>query len=157
MIQRIQTIYLLLAVVFSVLCLCMQIGTFSIDGLTVAREYNLWLLHVDNAPTHYFSFATVPLFVVLLLTAALGVYTVFVYRNRIIQARFCMFNMLLLVGWYIVYIVYRYILIEGGGKPVDFTPSVAAFFPAVSFILYLLARRGVLADEKLVRAADRIR
>lgn len=157
MLQRIQTIYLLIAVVLSVLCLCMQIGTFCIDGLTVAREYNLWVLHVDNGATHHFSFTTAPMFVVLLLSAALGAYSVFAYRNRLVQARFCMFNMLLLVGWYMLYAVYRHVLIGGDGRAVDFSLSFAAFFPAVALVFYLLARRSIMADERLVRAADRLR
>lgn len=157
MIQRKQTIYLLLAVVFSVLCLCMQIGTFTADGLVVAREYNLWVLHIDNAPIHHFRFTTAPLFVVLLLSAALGVYSIFAYRNRVVQARFCTFDMLLVVGWYILYAVYGKVLIGGDGYTVDFSMSVAAFFPMLSLVFYLLARRGIMADERLVRAADRIR
>ena len=35
--------------------------------------------------------------------------------------------------------------------------SFTAALPAVSLILYILARRGIIKDEKLVRAADRIR
>lgn len=156
MIQRIQTIYLIIAVVLSVICLCMEIGTFSIDGLTVAREYNLWVLMIDNnATTHQFT--TLPLFAVLLLSAVLGIYSIFAYHNRIFQSRLCMFNMLLLLGWNILYAVYRRILIEGNGQLVDFNMSIAAFFPVIAMIFYLLARRGIMADEKLVRAADRIR
>lgn len=156
MIQRIQTIYMIIAIALSVACLCLEIGTFSIDGLTIAHEYNLWVLMIDNnATTHQFT--TLPLFAVLLLSATLGIYTIFAYRNRITQARFCMFNMLLLLGWNILYAVYRHILIDGKGQPVDFELCLPAFFPVIALIFYLLARRRVLADEKLVRAADRIR
>jgi hypothetical protein len=35
--------------------------------------------------------------------------------------------------------------------------NIAAAFPAVMIILNFMARKGILADEKLVRAADRIR
>jgi len=38
---------------------------------------------------------------------------------------------------------------------VCFTP--ACVFPLISLILYTMARRAILADEKLVRDADRIR
>ena len=38
-----------------------------------------------------------------------------------------------------------------------FKPAFAACLPLVTIILYLLARAGIIADEKLVRAADRIR
>lgn len=156
MIQRIQTIYMIIAIVLSVACLCMEIGTFSIDGLTIAHEYNLWVMTVDNnAATHQFT--TAPMFAVLILSATLGIYSIFAYRNRIAQAKLCMFNMLLLLGWNILYAVYRHILIDGNGQPVDFDMCLPAFFPVIALIFYLLARRRILADENLVRAADRIR
>ena len=38
-----------------------------------------------------------------------------------------------------------------------FRLSLTSSLPIVSLILYWLARRGIISDEKLVRAADRIR
>ena len=43
MIQRKQTLFLLAAIVMTVICLCMQIGSFKAAGLEVARVYNLLL------------------------------------------------------------------------------------------------------------------
>ena len=40
---------------------------------------------------------------------------------------------------------------------VDFRPTWPAVFPAIAFILYIMARRAINADEKLVRSMDRIR
>ena len=42
MIQRIQSVYMLLAVVLTVACLCMQVGTFYVADLPVMSEFNLW-------------------------------------------------------------------------------------------------------------------
>ncbi len=158
MIQRIQTIYLLVAVVLSVICMFMPLGEFSIDGLAVAREYNLWLLNIDdNASGHHFTFVTSPMFAVLLLSSALACYAIFAFRNRVAQARFCQFSVLLIVGWYILYAVYGHILGDTDGRTSDFAPSWAAVLPAMSLVFLLLARRAIMADERLVRAADRIR
>ena len=44
---------------------------------------------------------------------------------------------------------------EGGFGPVAL--SVTAAFPLVAAILTLLARRGIVKDDKLVRSLDRIR
>ena len=157
MIQRIQTVYLLAAVMLSVVCMFLQIGEFSIDGLAVAREYNLWMMYMDNDSSHHFTFVTAPLFVILIASAAMGAYAIFAYRNRMVQARFCMFDSLLMVGWYALYAVYSRVLGGVDGSIADFTPSFAAVLPAVALVLNLLARRAILADERLVRAADRIR
>jgi len=155
MIQRIQTVYMFLAVVFTVLCLCMQIGTFSAADVSLLREYNLWL--TDPLGMHHFT--PWPLFAVLVLSASVGTCNIFLYTNRKMQARICSFNMLLILGWYILYAVFSQTLssIIPDTVSFSFSPSVAASFPCIASILYIMARRAIISDEKLVRAADRIR
>lgn len=121
MIQRIQTIYLLIAVILTVVCACLLWG--------------MWL-HVA----------------LLLISAVFGFYSIFGYNNRKIQAKFCLFNILFLVCWYILYIV----IFKVGANESEDLPWFLVL-PAVSLICYFLARRGIISDEKLVRAADRIR
>lgn len=153
MIQRIQSVYLLVAAVVSVVCLCLQIGTFQAGDMVVAREYNMFSVVTADS---YYSFSQWPLFVVLLLSVAIGLYTIFQYRNRKLQARLCVFCELLVVGWYVLYAVFGKLLTYGNAD-VTFVPSLTASLPVISFVLYVLARRGIKADERLVRAADRIR
>lgn len=152
MIQRIQTVYLIIGVILSILCLSMQIGTFASDNLIAAREYNLWCVNADGS----MSFEQWPLFAVLLLSAALAVYAIFLYRKRLQQARLCIFSTLLVILWYILYFAYGYALIDHD-TTVSFTPGLTAILPLLSMVLYILARRAIRADERLVRAADRIR
>jgi hypothetical protein len=61
--------------------------------------------------------------------------------------------MLMIIGWYVVYGVFSQVLMTG----FDFHIKFAACLPLVAFILLWLARHSILADEALVRAADRIR
>ena len=82
--QRKQTIYLVVAVILTVICLCTQIGTYNAAGLDVSRVYNLWF----TDPLGHRHFDVWPLFAILLPTAALGAYTIFIYRNRKIQGAF---------------------------------------------------------------------
>ena len=86
MIQRKQTLYLLAAIIMTVICLCMQIGSFNVGGIEVARVYNLWF--TDPIGKHHFD--TWPLMAVLLPTTAIATYTIFLYRNRKLQALFCL-------------------------------------------------------------------
>ena len=88
MIQRKQTLYLLAAIIMTVICLCMQIGSFKAAGLELARVYNLW--YTDPLGKHHFD--TWPLMAILLPTAVLGTYAIFLYHNRKVQALFCLFN-----------------------------------------------------------------
>ncbi len=92
-----------------------------------------------------------PLFIVQVLASALCLYTIFLYKKRLRQAKFCLAAVLLYFAWYIVLAV----LIQQGKLP-EALPYTACL-PLVAAILCFLARRRVLADEKLVRAADRIR
>ena len=78
-------------------------------------------------------------------SAVLSVYTIFQYNRRIFQARLCLGGLFVLLAWYIGVAV-----LEGEASLVESLPMVAV-------ILIFLARKGILDDEKLVRAADRIR
>ena len=134
----------------------MPVGVFTYDelahvGIITINEYNLCLVTDDIV-----EYTTWPMFAVLVPSAALGVYSIFAYGNRRAQARFCVFNALLLVGWYVLYAVCSRVCSTGNGI-FEFRPTVFAAFPCVALILYMMARRAILADEALVRAADRIR
>jgi len=151
MIQRIQTVYLALAFILTLVCLCMQIGTFEPEEMVGnTYMYNLW----NKLPDGSMSFRPWPLFVLLLLSCPLAILAIFSYKNRPAQIRYCNFCMLLIIAWVVAFVLYGYVFVDKG---VSFTPSFVAGFPIVALIFYYLARRGVIHDEKLVRAADRIR
>ena len=151
--QRKQTIFLALAVILTVVCLCMQISSYNAAGLDVARVYNLWF----TDPLGHRHFDVWPLFAILLPTAALGAYTIFIFHNRKIQALFCALNALLIVGWYVCFFVVAQTVDNKSWGAVDFVPKWPAVMPAIALIFYLMARHAIVADEKLVRSMDRIR
>lgn len=150
MIQRKQTIFLFLAAVMGVLALCLQLATISANGLTLHRVYSLWMTSQDGS----LSYTTWPLFFVQLLAASLSVYTIFRYMRRVMQAQLCLVNIMLHVIWYVALIVFSKMLAPNAA---DFHLCTAAVFPAVAIILCFMARQAILADERKVRAADRIR
>lgn len=113
MIQRKQTLFLLLAAILVVVCFFVRLFQW-VDLLLAA-------------------------------SAVLSVYTIFQYKRRIFQARLCLGGLFVLLAWYIGVAV-----LEGEASLVESLPMVAV-------ILIFLARKGILDDEKLVRAADRIR
>lgn len=112
MIQRIQTVYLLLAAVLAVVCSCIRLT---------------WLDALQ------------------LLTAAVCLGAIFLYAKRMLQAKICLVALLLVFAWYIGLAV-----LQGFVNTFDCIPMIEA-------ILIFLARKGIIHDEKLVRAADRIR
>lgn len=149
MIQRKQTIYLLLAFVVIVVCLCMPIGTIEPEGMgKSAVWYNLGISTEE-------SFSVQPaLFVILVLAGALGFGNIFRYNNRPQQARLCVVSVVLCVVWYGWYAYCFW----AGNHDLG-TPHIgfATCLPLVAIIFFMMARKGIKADEALVRASDRIR
>ena len=152
MIQRKQTIFLFLAAVFGILAMCMQLAMVTFEGATVYRFFSLWAIGQDGAS--HFILTPCPLFVLLLLSSTLSVCTIFLYKRRPLQAKLCMANIFIALLWYIALLV---ISKQLAPDAMNFHLQTASAFPAVMVILLFMARKGVLADEKLVQAADRIR
>lgn len=154
MIQRIQTLYMLIAMILAMTCLCLPIGTFIPNEI---REpvvmYNLGML--SGTATHEFDFSTCVMLIILLAACSLTLMTVFMYKNRRRQAMMCGVAIVMLVVWYVLYVVFG--ITKSDAFNARFSIRMAAALPAVSLILTVLARRAILKDEALVRAADRIR
>ena len=92
-----------------------------------------------------------PLFVLQMLASAVSLYTIFQFKRRKTQAALCLACIFVNIIWYVVLAV----LIHQGKLPEQL--PYTACLPLIAAIFCFLARKGILADEKLVRAADRIR
>ncbi len=150
MIQRIQTLYMLVAVIVTSVCLCIPVGAIEPQGMGVwPQVYNLW---VDAGDACYYG--VWPLFALQLLSIPCAIAAIFLYRQRKLQAKVCLLCVALLLLWYVCYFAYVYGLYSDLGT---FHIRFGACLPIVAVILYLMARRAILADERLVRSADRIR
>ena len=151
MIQRIQSIYLLLAAVAVAIAMCITIGSYvEVDGIT----HVLKPLGISYANGEFQS--TWGLFGLLFLSAVISIATIFLFRNRMLQIRMTIFNAVLLVGYYIAVAVFIFSL-KGGMDDASFRPGIGLALPAVSIILCYLAFRGIFRDEVMVKAADRLR
>ena len=153
MIQRRQTLFLLVALILTIVCLSLPIAVFEPSGMGVNTEvYNLWIKDGSSA----LDFKVCPLFVILLITCPINLWTIFKFHDRKFQARLCVVNILLIFLWYVAYM---YFTMLGGlafeNQTLHF--AFAACLPFISIVLYIMARHSIIADEKLLRAADRIR
>ena len=152
MIQRKQSVFLLLAAIVGIISLCMPIGIFNPVELGVdSVMYNLWIQHGNGS----LDFSVAPLFCIALLSVVISGATIFLFNNRKLQIKLCSWNMLLLIVWYIAYGVIAYL--HKSSVNAEFKLSFAAVLPLIAIILVFMARKGVKADEALIRAADRIR
>lgn len=143
MIQRIQTIFLLIVVFLSGLMFLTDFASFEkgaeITGFSVCG--------IQNVCT------TWPLAILNFIILALALVTIFTYKNRILQMRICTFNAILMIGEYALMAFYMYYLKEDA--KLNF--SYAILFPFVNIVLSYLAWRAIGKDEALVHSYDHLR
>lgn len=152
MIQRIQSLYLLLSTVLCVGCMSSSIGLFfTKEGEAVADMYNLMMSYEDGR----FSLYPWALFAILLVVGTLSFLGIFLFTRRALQMRLCTFCIVLLVGWYVAYGALAYMYCKD--MDVLFRTQLPVVLPAVAIILLYMAFRGIMKDEMLVRSLDRLR
>ncbi len=152
MIQRIQTIYLLLGIIALVVCMCIPVATYiGLDGLALSFDN----LGIDTAEAGRNN-SCWGMFAILLLSAIIALGTIFLFKNRMLQIRMSIFNILLLIGYYATFVAF---IIAYNKQLADFSFSLCfgACLPFVAIIFYYLAIRAIGKDEVMVKAADRLR
>lgn len=150
MIQRIQTIYLLVVVALGIALVFLpvlqlvtpeeaaELQVYELSALGGAPLEGIWGLTLTTV-----------------LIPLLALVDIFLYRNRILQARLNIFTVMLCLGWYGVVAIYVWQAKLALGVEWHILPW--ASFPLVCMVLTMMATRRILRDEALVRAADRIR
>ncbi len=152
MIQRKQSVFLFLAVMANVICLRMPVGKLKVAGIGVDTIiYNLCT--IDGNGT--LSFVSAPLFILLAIETVIAFATIFLYRNRKLQITLCKWSTVLSFLWYVAYIVMAFTLPTEDYS--SFNTSFAAVLPLVNILLVMMAKKGIKADEALVRASERLR
>ena len=151
MIQRKQTIYLLLALVCLIACLCMPLVTYEYKGMGGGDYvwYNLGRMQEGNL-----QISPVP-FVGLVIAGALTLCNIFLYKRRMVQARLCTVNIVLCTLWYVYWFGVQFLGLSSTNCDVHF--HFAFCLPVVAIVFFVMARAGIKADEALVRSMDRIR
>ncbi|HEX2922206.1 MAG TPA: DUF4293 domain-containing protein [Bacteroidales bacterium] len=146
MIQRIQTIYLLLIFILSVLFLSGEIMSFE-NGtyFTISGIHS-----VDSSVIQQYW----PFTILMLIVPVLCLVIIFLYGNRKFQmllTSFLIFGIVLLI---IAGIYYTFFTIKTGTGLVF---GVKLILPILMLIFSILAYRGIRKDEAIVRSYDRLR
>lgn len=160
MIQRIQTLYLLLVVALGItLCFVPVVQFVTPDGAEVVRAWQLTALGMtETTVTELPAIQLNGLWGLLLASALipiLALVDIFLYNKRLLQARLNIFTIMLCLGYYGVLAIYIYLaklVID-----VDVYVMGWACLPLVCLVLTVMATRRILKDEAMVRAADRLR
>lgn len=147
MIQRIQTIYILIAGLLISSLSKLKLADISID-------YELMELTAKGIyKGEDLVFNGLPLLIFIGIITLLHVVVILLYKKRIIQIRMLIFTIILLLGLFGIIFYFTYSGFDGA--KVAFKIPVA--FPVVAIILDWLAIRAIGKDETLIRSLNRIR
>src|SRR5690242_9525305 len=137
MIQRIQSIWLLLAAVFAFL-------TFKLPFYQGAV-----LQATANVKPEVDAQSTIWLTIVAALTGALAFINIFFFNNRKLQLRICVFGIIL--GVVLIALCFMEMTKFSSGS---IALSCIIYFAIIAF--YILAANGISKDEKLIKSMDRL-
>jgi uncharacterized membrane protein YiaA len=144
MLQRVQTIYLIIAALLSGVVAFLVPFWNDINGGIVMLE--------DVMQSEIVVYRAVPILFV--LSSIISVAVIFLYKNRtkqIIGNRLNIVINFLLLG----IIVYRLLILPG---EIDISKKgIGVFIPLMVIVLLALANKAILKDEKLVKSVDRLR
>jgi len=156
MIQRIQTVYLVLAALSVFAVFFVNIAQFG-DAVGGSNLLGLYQLKKSNGELGAV-LASLPAIALLSLAGAIQLFSIFVYRKRKQQMQFVRFSYVLLVAsivaiWYFVDQNYWSLNLS---EP-DLQYRAGFYLPFVSFAFAWLANRSIRNYEELVKSLDRIR
>ena len=155
MIQRIQSVYLFLTTIMSIIFLQGSFLSFiNKTGDVFKIGFTEIVRSTQGQPPEMVG-RIIPLTIIVILVAVLSFVTIFLFKNRKLQLLFSgiltgLVSVLILVSFY-----YSYTVISE--YDAAFVPGVKMALPFLQFIFSILAYRGIKKDDQLVKSYDRLR
>jgi hypothetical protein len=147
MIQRIQTVFILVAEL-----LVASLYTLKFADLSVNGELHTFMAN-GIFKGENLVFNGLPIMALIGLIVFLHLVVIFIYKKRILQIRILVFTIVLLLGLFGMFFYFTY----AGFTEAKVAFKVPVVFPIVAAILDFLAIRAIGKDEALIRSMDRIR
>lgn len=154
-IQRWQSVLLLICGVVMILFSCLSLGQmslptmelnfsalgFEIEGEATGGAHTGWLLQ------------TLPLLLMAIMTAVVPLINIFLFKNFKLQKTLCVIEILFLLVVIAISVIYGYYAIDGG----EVSWSSIAFAPFVALVADFMAYRLIISDYNKIKSVDRIR
>jgi len=153
MLQRIQTIYLLIITVLSAIMLFFpQAGLLSAEWqLEISSRY---IFYKINAGSGYF-LIVILLTVIEVVIPVISLTAMLLFKKRILQIRLIIINIILMAGVYAI--IFVYLLAAAKTLQADWYLNIVAVIPLINIVLSFMAIRAIDKDETLVKSLDRLR
>lgn len=151
MLQRIQTVFLLLASASMLVASVTPLASFFYNGeLVVFEAIGTYM----NDTLHDITWG---LFALGIISSVLALVTIFLYKNRILQIRISVFNLIVMLGFYLYFGFLMYQL-HTSTVDLEFRKiGIGLIMPLIAIIFIILAIRNIGADEVLIRSLNRLR
>jgi len=151
MIQRIQTIYLIVAIVALVLTLLFPFAQYTIEGALFV--YDSFGFQKSKKLSFF-----VPAIIPLILSICLSIVAIASFKKRKRQLLLNKLNFIaVLLTIVSIFINFNQIESTFSLVPENINYGISFLFPVISFVAILMASRSINQDEKLIKSMDRIR
>jgi hypothetical protein len=155
MIQRIQSLYLIMATIISVIFLNGSIMKF-VDGVNNALIINFTgICRIVNETGSQQVEKLIPLSGLLILIPSLSFSTIFLHRKRKTQLRFAI-GLIIFVVVLIIFLLYYSFYVSSTFNS-KIVPGINLFLPVFMLVCSYLAYKGIRKDDLLVKSYDRLR
>ena len=144
MIQRIQSLYLLLAAVCS-------IGLIYVFDLWINKAGSSYYA-LDLITNNEFTLKIIP--ILFILSGVMSIVSVFMFKKR--KNQFVINRLNILVNFILLGALIYHLLTLSGESQVS-EKGIGAFLPIVVVVLLAIANRAIKKDEDLVKSVDRLR
>ncbi len=155
MIQRLQSVYLSLTTLLSLLFLNGSIINFIDKSGSVFKITFSWIVKETAGKGLEVVEKLIPLSIVIILIPLISLISIFFYRNRKIQLRLTLIVITSIIGFIILSGFYSMKVITGFGA--EIVPGYKMVIPVLMLIFSFLAYRGIKKDDQLVKSYDRLR
>ena len=144
MIQRIQSIYLLIAAVIS--------GglTFIVSLWTNAKATTIFSMDLFSGVSMFEKMTPILFFI----SALLSLVTIFLFKNR--QLQFVLGRLNILINLFLLGLLI-YLSQTLSGEALVSEKGIGMFFPIIVILLLVIANKAIKKDEDLVKSVDRLR
>jgi len=143
MIQRIQTIYLVLSSILSG-------GIIFVFSLWKQNETEMYAL--DLLSSESLLLKSIP--ILFLCSSVLALITIFLFKNRKLQ--FVLNRINILINLFLIgLLVYNLLILSGQNKVSE--KGLTLFIPILLVLLLVFANKAIHKDENLVKSVDRLR
>jgi hypothetical protein len=154
MIQRIQSLYLLLSAILSSVLLFTPLSDIRLAGGVTLKYFSYGFQHAGQ--TGNFMHSALPIIFLLAIVSVVSFVCIFLYKKRKIQIRLCWLSILLLILLAIIICLNYYSIQQEFGTA---SASIIGILiiPVLNILALLMAYRGIHKDELLVKSYDRLR